>query len=354
MASSSHPDSSSLRHVIVCAAGGRFNGWPANTGIWSWGNEIAVGFAQGAFARKENDHSIDRDQPLSILLGRSRDGGETWTVEPHPELDGRAPGAAVADPIDFAHPDFTFRAWHRSFWYSHDRGRTWQGPFDLGDLGLPGKLTARTDYLVTNRHEALFFMAAEVEGVQAGRYKDRAFCARTSDGGQTFQFVSWINGQPAAVRAVMPATVRLSSTELVTVLRRRFDVAPTAGNDHCWLDAFGSKDNGASWQYLSRVAYTDLGRHNGNPASLVRLPSGDLCVTYGFRAPPHGMRAKLSADGGRSWGPEISLRADALTWDFGYPRSVVRPDGKVVVVYYFNTAQRPEQHIAATIWDPRA
>jgi hypothetical protein len=144
--------------------------------------------------------------------------------------------------------------------------------------------------------------------------------------------------------------VRVSATELVSVLRRRFDLGP--GESHCWLDAFGSADNGHSWTFLSRVAYTDLGRRNGNPASLVRLPNGTLVVSYGFRAAPCGMRAKLSTDNGRSWGPEIMLRDDALTWDFGYPRSVVRPDGKVVTVYYYTTQQRPEQHIAATIWEP--
>jgi hypothetical protein len=64
------------------------------------------------------------------------------------------------------------------------------------------------------------------------------------------------------------------------------------------------------------------------------------------------MRAKLSSDNGATWGPEITLRDDAANWDFGYPRSVLRPDGKVVTVYYFTTRQRPEQHIAATIWAP--
>ena len=33
---------------------------------------------------------------------------------------------------------------------------------------------------------------------------------------------------------------------------------------------------------------------------------------------------------------------------------VQRPDGKLVTIYYFNTKEIPEQHIAATIWDPDA
>ncbi len=48
------------------------------------------------------------------------------------------------------------------------------------------------------------------------------------------------------------------------------------------------------------------------------------------------------------------LRDDALTWDMGYPRSVVRPDGKIVSIYYFTTAENKEQHIAATVFNPDA
>jgi len=66
------------------------------------------------------------------------------------------------------------------------------------------------------------------------------------------------------------------------------------------------------------------------------------------------MRAKISKDNGKTWGDEIILRDDARTWDFGYPRMVVRPDGKLVTIYYYNTEKNPEQHIVATIWDPDA
>src|ERR1039458_7321824 len=40
-------------------------GWPANHGIWSWGNEIVVGFESGYFHVRrpgEHEHSIDRSE----------------------------------------------------------------------------------------------------------------------------------------------------------------------------------------------------------------------------------------------------------------------------------------------------
>ena len=48
-----------------------------------------------------------------------------------------------------------------------------------------------------------------------------------------------------------------------------------------------------------------------------------------------------------------ALRQDAHTWDMGYTRTVVRPDGKLVTIYYYTTAERPEQHLEATIWEAK-
>ncbi len=342
-----------MKHVIVSGAPGRFSGWPANNGVWIWGNEILVGFTYGYYEFKGDSHSIAGDKPQIVALARSKDGGETWAVEAHPELGDKK---ATPSPggIDFTHPDFALRCGDREpfFHYSYDRGKTWKGPYALGDFGKGLKLTNRTDYVVNGKDDAMLFLSANSEGIQAGNYKDRVFMARTKDGGKTFEFVSWVNGEPLSVRGVMPSTVRISPTELVSVLRRRLDPQNGRGSEVCWVDAWGSKDNGSSWSFLSRIAYTDLGRRNGNPPAQVRLKDGRLCAAYGFRAVPYGMRAKVSSDNGASWGPEIVLRDDAGTWDFGYPRSVVRPDGKVVTMYYYTTAQRPAQHIAATIWEP--
>jgi hypothetical protein len=38
----------------------------------------------------------------------------------------------------------------------------------------------------------------------------------------------------------------------------------------------------------------------------------------------------------------------------GYPRSIVRPDGQIVTVYYFNDGVHNERFLEAAIWDPGA
>ena len=60
-----------VHHVIVYRAEGRFAGWPANHGIWSWGDEILVGFSRGTYKDRGPFHHIDKEKPEEFLLARS-------------------------------------------------------------------------------------------------------------------------------------------------------------------------------------------------------------------------------------------------------------------------------------------
>jgi hypothetical protein len=352
-----------LQQVIVYRQPGRFGGWPANHGIWSWGNEILVGFSAGY--HKDNGpelHEIDHDRPEEHLLARSRDGGSTWAIENPAErgalipvgkaLHGVTPPGLREKPwrecpggIEFTHPDFALTvrmtdvdAGPSRFYYSTDRGHDWKGPFALPLFGQPG-IAARTDYIVNGPSDCMLFLTA----AKPDRKEGRPLCVRTLDGGRTWRFVSWIGSEPRGF-AIMPATVRPGAGELLSAIRRH------EGTKH-WIEAYRSRDDGQSWT-LDGVPAPDLGE--GNPASLIRLADGRLCLTYGHRATPYSIRGRLSSDAGRSWGPEIILRDHGGGRDLGYPRSAQRPDGKVVTIYYFwDRESGPERYIAATIWDPR-
>jgi hypothetical protein len=343
--------------VVVHYEPGRFCGWPANSGLWSWGDEIIVAFGYHFYEDKteRGEHSVDDKKPKSSALARSLDGGHTWRLEVPKTL--RVSGKEATEcpgGIDFQHPDFALQCKDDSFHVSYDRGRTWGDRYRL-PIGR-GKMehSSRTDYLAEDRDSCLFFLSAKEPRVQAS-LQDRAFCARTDDGGRTFEFVSWITGEPLSVRSVMPATVRVGEGHLVSVLRRRADERKDGRKAVCnWIDAYESRDNGQTWQFLSKVATTDTGKRNGNPPALVRTHDGRICVAYGYRATPYGIRARVSSDNGRTWGKELGLRTDGRSPDIGYPRMTVRPDGKLVTVYYFTTDEMPEQHLAATIWSPPA
>ncbi|MBL9214508.1 MAG: exo-alpha-sialidase [Opitutaceae bacterium] len=341
------------KHVIVYHEPGRFGGWPANSGIWNWGDEILVGFSRAWYRETLDGHSLDRTLPGEPRFARSRDGGETWTVEPAPNFDEGTPAPSPGG-IKFNHPEFALRVRGAVFHHSYDRGRTWQGPYRLPDFGV-GEITARTDYLVQGPDDCLLFLSSKDPRVMVdGDMQDRAFCARTRDGGRTFEFVGWMSGEPYTVRSVMPTTVRNRDGMLVTVLRRRFDLPTGYRNDIHWIDAFGSKDDGKNWSFLARLGYTATLQFNGNPPSLAQTADGVIAAAWGYRGEPFGIRGRVSRDGGITWGPELTLRDDGRKYDLGYCRSVARADGRIVTVYYYTTRERPETHIAATIWTPPA
>jgi hypothetical protein len=352
-------DELAVRHVTVYAVPGRFGGWPANHGIWSWNDEILVGFSAGYYKNLGPRHHIDRDQPEEHLLARSRDGGETWTIE-NPaaqgalipvgtSLHGKPPPGLAEKPwtdcpggIDFTHPDLALtvrmtdnHAGPSRFYYSLDRGRQWQGPFRLPNFGQSG-VAARTDYVVLGRHDCMLFLTAPKSDQREGR----PFCARTTDGGRTWNFVAWVAPEPKGY-SIMPSTVRVGEQELLTAVRCR------EGN-RSWIETHRSTDLGTNWR-LEGTTVPDTGE--GNPPSMIRLADGRLCLTYGYRAAPFGLRARSSADGGRSWSTEIHLRDDGGGRDVGYPRTVQRSDGKIVTVYYFHDQPASDRYIAATIWN---
>jgi len=339
----------SMEHIVVYREPGRFAGWPANNGIWSWGDEIVVGFVEGRFKFVSPfDHPIDSAEPETTRFARSLDGGRTWSIEVPSFLDKKGKQRAPVErtrPIDFSHPDFAMRLrmnrtppGHSRIYYSRDRCHTWEGPYQLPKFDQKF-IMARTDYLVDGPHLATAFITSTKKNGREGR----VLCARTTDGGQTWKFVSWVGPEPKGF-SIMPSSVRLSATDIVTILRRK------EGPKH-WLDAYRSSDDGRTWR-LQREQFASTGGSHGNPPSLTALGDGRLAVTYGYRSAPFGMRARISDDGGDTWGDEIVLRDDAGCWDLGYPATTQRADGKLVTVYYYNDALKSERYIAATIWDP--
>ena len=357
-----------MNHVTVYREPGRYAGWPANYGIWSWGDEIVVGFTVGYHSAEGGFHARDRSRPFVGMQARSRDGGETW-------ITGRTPCRAPGDrglsadehmnaplhvaqtlggegaPVDcsggvpFTHPDFALmcartglRAGARSwFYHSHDRCASWAGPFNLPMFGQPG-IAARTDYLVSGPEACTLFLTAAKSNGEEGR----VFCARTIDGGRNFRFLAWIGPEPEGY-AIMPAGVRLPGGRLLCAIRCR-------AGERCWIDLHASDDDGATWAHLN-TPVPDTGR-GGNPPAMTLLRDGRLCMTYGFRDAPFNICARLSGDAGLTWGREIALRSLAGNHDIGYPRTIQRGDGKAVTVYYFNEHPDGERYIAATVWEP--
>ena len=266
-----------VRHTIVAVEKGRYHGWPANNGIWSWGNEILVGFTQGDYVQKTG-HSIEGAQENH--LARSLDGGKSWRAY-RPEgyfRDGNlrfrgAGKARLKEPLNFLDPGLVVRVFSQGyhgtedpeggFFTSHDRGESWRGPWCFHDLHeheeLKGRhLSARTAYLSMGERECLFFISAKppVE-TESG---NRVGCMRTVDGGLSFEFLSWVTPEPKEEIAIMPQAVQLSEDRFVLAYRRIFK----EGGGESAIEMVHSGDRCRNWEYLSTVKIT-AAHHNPPP-----------------------------------------------------------------------------------------
>jgi hypothetical protein len=378
-----------VQHSIIYHQQGRFAGWPANSGAFLFDrDEIVVGFTE---AKYKITNSHNGEKPFQSFIARSTDGGQKWkAVDPENfvgDFGDRPTLKNVTKPINFTHPEFAMRvvgaSYHGAedgrahFFYTYDKGKTWQGPFSFGDLfqwkelsdiGLD-ELSPRTDYIVNSKNECLLVFSVR----KAEKFgTDRLFCIKTVDGGKNFSFQGWIIAPPGDAqkypkvklfeddrknpyanecRAVMSQTEKLSDGTLLSIMRRKY-VTKEKEEIH-WLDAYSSKDGGKTWQFTSKIA--DTGAHNGNPPAFTTTQDGRICVVYGER--DHGtIRVIYSADQGKSWGePQVLMNGfwseDMELNDLGYPRVVRRKDGKMVAMYYYSTKEHLH-HLRASIWKP--
>ena len=351
------------KHVKVYYEKGMFGGWPANFGIWNWGDEILVGFAKGYYKDLGPEmHNIDRQKPELHLLARSLDGGETWKIEDpcstgkgalfvpnHGSYHGiertdvKLSEIIECKGIDFENPDlaFTVRMTNTNggeslFWYSSDRGHEWKGPCLLPEFDTKGT-AGRTDYIVEGKNDCKLFVTAAKSNGKEGR----VMCVKTTDGGKSWAFVSWIGPEPAEGYSIMPASVRLTDSEILVAVRKNKSIG-----------AFISSDNGLTWNELTEPV-KDTGE--GNPPAMIKMKDGRICLVYGSRKKPFSICAKLSSDKGKTWSDPYILREDGSGRDMGYPRIMQRSDGKIVAIYYFQDAMTgPERYIGCTIWTPPA
>jgi hypothetical protein len=73
-------------------------------------------------------------------------------------------------------------------------------------------------------------------------------------------------------------------------------------------------------------------------------------MTYGYRRPPRGNQARVSADEGRTWSEPLTLSDDGFSGDLGYPSTVELTDGKLLSVWYERRADSPKAVLRQAIW----
>lgn len=368
--------SSSVENHIVYKEKGKFAAWPANCGMWIWENEVLM-----CFNIADHDYDINSGHTYDVstselLFSRSFDGGQTWNIESakengiigfamdHHAGDKDVKPSELEEPINFEHPDFallfqreTNRRGPTHFYYTKDRGNSWNGPYKFPELDSIG-ITNRTDYFIESSSE-LFSMLSIGHG--------RTGLARTSDGGQSWELLSYVGpdftqSEELVNRndySLMPSTIRLNNSDILTTIRHR------EGDDgNVWITSYLSEDSGLTWEKLQDPVTDDI----NSPPALIKLDDGRLVLIYVARrsswdiVPTYEdgatVSARISSDDGKTWGDEIILREkEGANDDVGYPRVVKRDDGKLVISYYWNhvlnNEEFPYRYISVSIWDPK-
>lgn len=327
-----------MRHVSVFQQDGVYAGWPANHGAWQWDDELLFGFLRG----KHNIGGMHNvSGPLQKVLARSLDGGATWSIEapnvdfeaksghirPTPKFDIAASIIRVCGGYDHGGESC---AKDGGLYLSHNRGRTWSGPFSFDGIEFSDKQhnTSRTCVL-----DGLVFLSAAARDHWGS---DFVFCA-THDG-EKFKGKAIVLDDDA--RAVMPAAVKVRD-RIVVATRRRGSRRPGG-----WIDSVFSDDGGASWSAPLHVAET--GKDNGNPPAMVEL-GGKIYCAYANRS-ERSIEVMASDDGAYSWKAHALLRKGSAP-DIGYPRLFKRVDGQLVCVYYWTEESEKAQRIEATVFD---
>jgi hypothetical protein len=362
-----------LENIIIYKNEEYYAGWPFNGGMWQFKNgEIALGFVRGK-CNYQSVNSIrhwivDRDQGEHMIV-RSYDGGHTWDTDnmscvyKRPEFDEKVKVAPIAllkddnslDSADSKSDDFCLLAGFGLAPKGHDtafimrsldRGHTWSQPIHPEHGGFKF-LSIRPCYIILPDGTILIFgFAGETS---CSEYGSMPVVYRSIDGGASWKMIAKITPIPRFPMSIMADPLLMNNDEIIVSVRRQ-----GRGLENALTQVYLSKDEGLNWEYLSEPCKV------GAPSTMVQLPDNRIVCTYGMRAGNPGIRAAISEDFGRTWDDNIIIRDDGANCDLGYPRTILRNDGKLVTAYYHNIPDKSIgtklglggiRHIAATIWE---
>ncbi len=105
-----------------------------------------------------------------------------------------------------------------------------------------------------------------------------------------------------------------------------------------------SDDGGMTWTSPHSIGVWGL------PSFLLRLRSGRLLMSYGYRRAPFGNQARYSDDEGNTWSEPLTISDDGSGGDLGYPSTVELSDGSLLTVWYEKMSDSPKAVLRQARW----
>jgi len=194
---------------------------------------------------------------------------------------------------------------------STNGGMTWSAPFAV-PLNSPHGPIALSDGRLLYPGKQLW---------EAGK---KVGVAESADDGKTWRWLADIRGRPGDKVEQYHELHGVEAANGTIVVHIRNHNRPNEGETlQC-----ESSDGGKTWSAPRPIGVWGL------PSHLLRLRSGDLLMSYGYRRAPFGNLARVSRDHGRTWSGPLTISDDAAGVDVGYPSTVELADGGLVTVWY--------------------
>ena len=321
--------------------------------------ELLLAFRRAPNRRALGENRFTHTDPNSYLvMVRSKDG-ENWTKEP--ELIYAHPFGGSQDPCLLQLRDGTLLCTSYIWAFiqpegienqmkpvsmggylvrSTDGGKSWQGPVYPPHIRPEvnhtpfgeGRPAYNRGALCEGKNGRIFWVVAATDNASTG--KSSVYLITSDDKGLT-----WTYRCPVAVDEKVffneTSVYETPKGDIVAFIR-------TANFDDQACIA-RSTDGGKSFQWES------MG-FQGHPLNALRLPDNRVLLTYGYRHPPYGIRARvLNAEcTDFATAEEFILRDDGGHGDLGYTWPVQLDKNRVLVTYYFQQNDG-DRYIAGTI-----
>ena len=353
-----------IRDVVIYSDDRFYSAFPSV--IRRSDGELIVAFRRAPDRKMFGEVNYTHTDPNSYLvLVRSSDG-ENWTKEP--ELIYAHPFGGSQDPCLLQIHDGTLLCTSYSWalvnpegirnlkkpiaqannfvflggyiLHSDDWGKTWTGPLYppklpcetvFNAIGEPLPAYNRGALFETEKGRILWAVAGSDSTVKG---KISVHLIYSDDKGYTWKYSGLIATDDKA--SFNETSVYETQSGDIVAFLRTADM-----DDQACISR--SKDGGITFKW-EKMGF------QGHPLNALQLPDKKVLLTYGYRHPPYGIRARLlnpeCTD--YSTAPEIIIRDDGGNGDIGYSWPVMLDKKHILVTYYFNK-DNGTRHIAGTI-----